>query len=149
MQVFIVGTPLETAKALDNCRLNKQIIECQQILHALNGAKALSNHPCVLQYRGHEEWLNFYLDCLVYYQFALHEESWSKQDSFMLKSQLCSRFAMDVRPPFHTQEYFNQMKKRLYTKDKEHYKQWANFGESYENWYWSQLENKWLKYYVK
>jgi hypothetical protein len=38
MQVFIVGSPLETAKALDNRRLNKQIIECQQILDALNGA---------------------------------------------------------------------------------------------------------------
>jgi hypothetical protein len=146
MQVFIVGTPLETAEVLYNRRLNKQIIECQQIFHALNGAKTWSNHPCVLQYRGHEEWLNFYLDCLVYYQLALHEESWAKQDSFIIKSHFCSRFAMDVRPPFHTQEYFNQMKKRLYTKDKEHYKQWANFGESYENWYWSQVENKWLKY---
>lgn len=32
MQIFIIGTPFETAKALDRKRLNKQIIECQQIL---------------------------------------------------------------------------------------------------------------------
>lgn len=135
MQVFVIGTPLETAKALDNRRLNKQIIECQQILSALNGAKAWSNHPCVLQYRGYEEWLNFYLDCLVYYQCALHEENWGEKDSFIIKSQICSRFAMDVMPSFHTQKYFSQMKRRLYTKDPEHYKQWSDFGKSYENWY--------------
>ena len=34
MQVFIIGTPLETARVLDNKRLNKQIIECGQILDA-------------------------------------------------------------------------------------------------------------------
>lgn len=54
MQVFIVGSPLETAMALDSARLRKQIIETQQILDALNGAKAWSNHPCVLQYKGYE-----------------------------------------------------------------------------------------------
>lgn len=40
MQVFIIGSPLSTARALDKRRLNKQIIECEQILSALNGAKA-------------------------------------------------------------------------------------------------------------
>lgn len=59
MQVFIVGSPLETARALDSKRLRKQIIECRQILDALNGKSAWSNHPCVLQYRGNEAWLFF------------------------------------------------------------------------------------------
>lgn len=36
------------------------------------------------------------------------------------------------------------MKKRLYTKDNEHYKQWKILGESYENWYW--VNNKWKIY---
>lgn len=144
MQVFIIGTPLETAKALDRKRLNKQIIECQQILKALNGAKSWSNHPCVLQYRGYEEWLNFYLDCLFYYRSYLCEESWSEQESLILKSHFCSRFAMDLKPPFHTQEYFIQMKRRLYTKDNEHYKQWSNFGESNQNFYY--VNGEWRIY---
>lgn len=131
MQVFIIGTPLETAKALDNLRLQKQIIECLQILDAIN--KDWIDDPCVILYKGHEEWLKFYLDCLVYYQSALYEKNWTKQDSLMIKSQFCSRFAMDVRPPFHTQEYFNQMKGSLYTKDPEHYKRWKSFGKSEEN----------------
>jgi hypothetical protein len=54
MQVFIIGSPFETAQILDNKRLNRQIQEAQVILDALNGKKAWSNHPCVLQYKGHE-----------------------------------------------------------------------------------------------
>jgi hypothetical protein len=45
MQVFIVGSPLETAMALDPKRLNRQIQETKVILAALSGAKAWSNHP--------------------------------------------------------------------------------------------------------
>lgn len=57
MQVFIIGNALETAMILDNRRLNKQIIECQQILNALSGNKAWSDHPCTLQYKEYEDWL--------------------------------------------------------------------------------------------
>lgn len=134
MQVFIVGTPFETARALDKRRLNKQIIECQQILDALNGAKAWSNHPCVLQYRGHEEWLKLYKYILEAYRYPHASAAY-----YDLVADKC-------RPPFHTQEYFDQMKRRLYSKDPAHYAQWANLGESEDNWYWSQKENKFIKY---
>lgn len=40
MQVFIVGSPIETAMALDKKRLNKQIIETRQIIDAICGKKA-------------------------------------------------------------------------------------------------------------
>lgn len=135
MQVFIVGSPFETARALDKCRLNKQIIECQQILDALNGAKAWSNHPCTLQYRGQELWLYDYMRCLM-----------SHRDGRVFLAELYSGACDCIRPPFHTQEYFDQMKRRLYTKSKEHYAQWAHLGESEDNWYWSQKENKFIKY---
>ena len=133
MQVFIVGTPLETAKALDGRRLQKQIVECEQILAALNGAKAWSNHPCVLQYKGHERWLLNYMYCLVGYiqgdlLFALNSNN------------NCSKLV----PNFHTQEYFDQMKRRLYTKNKEHYNQWSYLGESDVNWYF--VDGAWRKY---
>lgn len=55
-----------------------------------------------------------------------------------------SKFADLCRPPFHTQDYYDQMKRRLYTKDKEHYKQWAHLGESDENWYF--VDGEWRKY---
>ena len=133
MQVFIIGTPLETARALDPKRLRKQIIECGQILDALNGKSAWSNHPCVLQYRGCEKWLRGYLRVL-----ECHRRG---------NTRLAAFFDVEteqVRPDWHTQEYYDQMKRRLYTKDKEHYKQWANLGESQENWYF--VDGVWRKY---
>lgn len=132
MQVFIVGTPFETARALDKRRLNKQIIECQQILDALNGAKAWSNHPCVLQYRGYEEWLKLYKYILEAYRYPHASAIY-----YDLVADKC-------RPPFHTQEYFDQMKRRLYTKDPVHYAQWENLGESEDNWYF--VDGEWRIY---
>ena len=134
MQVFIVGSPLVTAMALDKRRLNKQIIECRQILDALNGAKAWSNHPCVLQYRGYEKWLMNYMGCLIRYQAG--QPTMAKTSS-----QWCK---IHGTPPFHTQEYFDQMKRRLYTKDPVHYAQWAHLGESEDNWYF--VDGEWRKY---
>lgn len=133
MQVFIVGSPLETAKALDPKRLNRQIQETKVILAALHGAKAWSNHPCVLQYRGYEEWLRGYLRVL-----ECHRRG---------NTRLAAFFDVEteqVRPDWHTYEYYDQMKRRLYTKDPGHYKQWAYLGESVENWYF--VDGEWRKY---
>lgn len=134
MQVFIVGTPLETAKALSKRHLNNQINEARIILDALNGAKAWSNHPAVLQYRGHEKWLEHYRDCLMFYARGEYK-----------LAQIESYYADDLhRPYWHCDEYYDQMKRRLYTKDKEHYAQWVHFGESQENWYF--VDGSWRKY---
>ena len=105
MQVFIVGSPLETAMALDKRRLNRQLQEVKVILAALNGAKAWSNHPCVLQYRGKEEWLRAYKECLEWH--VRGDEG---------KALWASTLADYWRPMFHTQEYFDNMKARLYTR---------------------------------
>lgn len=125
MQVFIIGTPLETAMVLDGARMRKQIIEVGQILDALNGAKAWSNHPCVLQYRGHEKWLEHYRDCLMFYARGEYK-----------LAQIESYYADDLyRPSWHCDSYFTQMKRRLYTKAPEHYAQWTEYGKSDCNWY--------------
>lgn len=135
MQVFIVGSPLETAMALSNRHLNNQINEAKIILDALNGAKAWSNHPCVLQYMGHEKWLEIYKGILMSYEKCEFGTA-----------ILSNMYADNYRPDWHTQEYYDQMKRRLYTKDPEHYKQWADLGTSEENWYWSQEQGEWRKY---
>lgn len=132
MQVFIIGSPLDTAKALDGARLRKQIIEVGQILDALNGAKAWNNHPCVLQYRGYEEWLKNYRRVLHLWNI------WGIEHDFY------NEMAIRSTPNWHTQEYYDQMKRRLYTKDKDYYKQWAYLGESDCNWYF--VDGEWRKY---
>ena len=146
MQVFIIGSVINTAIALDKKRLNKQIIECQQIIKAIEGKSyAWKNHPCTIQYKNNTTWLNNYLNCLINYQKAnsgklgIYDASRSLELAYELSS-----FCDWLRPNFHTSEYFDNMKKRLYTKNHEHYKQWANLGESYENCYW--IDNKWKIY---
>lgn len=134
MQVFIVGSPLETAQILDKKRLNRQIQEAKVILDALNGAKAWSNHPCVLQYRGYEKWLENYRACLLrYYHGEIDRASTS--------NRWCEIIG---KPPFHTQEYFDQMKRRLYAKDPVYYAQWVHLGESEDNWYF--VDGEWRIY---
>lgn len=133
MQVFIVGSPLETAKALSKRHLNNQINEAKIILAALNGAKAWKNHPAVLQYRGYEKWLGYYATCLALY---------ARGDDTM--ARVYSNLADNVRPKWHSDEYYDQMKRRLFEKDEEHYKQWANLGKSLDNWYY--IDGKFVKY---
>ena len=60
------------------------------------------------------------------------------------EAKIKSNIADVYKPNFHTEEYFENMKKRLYTKNHEHYKKWESLGESYENWYW--VNNKWKIY---
>lgn len=61
-----------------------------------------------------------------------------------VRASVYSILADGIRPDWHTYEYYDQMKARLYTKDPEHYKQWAHLGESDENWYF--VDGEWRKY---
>lgn len=134
MQVFIIGTPLVTAMALSRRHLNNQINEAGIILAALDGAKAWSNHPCVLQYRGYESWLRHYRDCLSFYK---------RGHSNLAKIE--SHYATACHPlEWHTDEYYDQMKRRLYTKDQKYYAVWSYLGTSDENWYF--VDGEWRKY---
>lgn len=147
MNVFIIGTPFETAQALDRKRLNKQIIECKQILAAIDGdTEAWINHPATIQYRKHPLWLRSYLFCLCHYRNAevVSYEQLKKDE--MRRAKALSVAADEYRPPFHTEAYFDSMKRRLYTKDPEHYAQWADLGTSEVNWYWSPTEDKFIHY---
>ena len=133
MNIFIVGSPVETARALDLRRLHKQIIECQQILDALNGKCAWSNHPCTLQYKDYQDWLRNYMDCLALVR-----------SGNIAEANFIDFLYQQHTPPFHTQEYFDQMKRRLYTKNPEHYAQWADLGTSEVNWYF--VDGEWRYY---
>lgn len=69
MQTFLPYTnSLDAARALDNKRLNKQILEGYQILKVLSGASpsgAWRNHPAVLMWKGYEYGLWNYIGSMV------------------------------------------------------------------------------------
>lgn len=99
MNVFIIGSPLDTAKILDKKRLNKQIVECDQMLKALQGeTKAWRNHPCTLQYEKYQSWLYHYMLCLDYYR---------KGNIALAESMNC--VCESLKPKFHVEAYFKQV----------------------------------------
>lgn len=69
MQTFLPYiNSLDAARALDNKRLNKQILEGYQILKVLSGASpsgAWRNHPAVLMWKGYEHGLWNYIRSMV------------------------------------------------------------------------------------
>lgn len=137
MQVFVVGSPMETAKALDPLRLRSQIREAHVILAAIHGeGKGWHHHPVVLMYSepNSVRWLQMYADILEGYLAGY------------TGLEMADREAKAIAPAFHTPEFIKQMKKRLYTKAPQHYEQWAELGTSEDNYYWSPARRAWLMY---
>ena len=126
MQVFVpYPSPIDVAKCLDNRRLRKQIIECDQILAAINGeSKGWLHHPIAKMYQEHRIWLDLYRRCLVAYSRGQIDEA-----------LVHNADAFDYEPPFLTGELCDQHKRRLYTKAPDLYPQFAPYGKSEENWY--------------
>lgn len=135
MQVFVpYPSPIDVAKCLDRKRIRKQIIECNQILIALEGETiAWINHPVTKTYERYYAWLHFYCLCLEYYLSGNSDmaEYWNRC------AEVCT-------PPFLTDSFCDQHKRRLYTKAPDLYPQFASFGKSDENWYF--IDGEIVKY---
>ncbi len=134
MQVFLVGTPYETAIALDYRRRNKQIIECNQILKAIeNPGAGWFNHPVVKMYTYNTDFLRHYKATLELYRAG-------RLDEAMKESEIALRY----KPTFYCEKLFKQMKRRLYTKDNKFYEKWSDFGETNVNLYY--VDYQWVAY---
>lgn len=148
MQVFVpFQDPFECAKVLDSRRFNKQILECKQILKAIRGeSTAWANHPCVLMYKDHADWLQMYLnafECYKAYKDLLEDDFDEAMVHFFLASEWGEK-AMSCFPLFLTDSFTSQHRRRLYTKSPHFYMMWAELGTSDENWYY--LNGEWRIY---
>lgn len=69
MQTFLPSANATiSASMLDNKRLNKQILECYQILNVLSGKSkggGWRNHPAVLMWKGYEKGLWKYVQAMI------------------------------------------------------------------------------------
>lgn len=140
MQVFICySSPLEVAKTMwaDQRRYNKAIIECKQILAAIDGAIPWSKHPACLMYKEHKGWLELYLSCFECYRnYKKSKEGTHEKEMWGKETELRNTEAMFYSPKFlENQELLDAHKRRLYTKSPELYPQFAEYGTSEENWY--------------
>jgi hypothetical protein len=70
MQTFLPSpNPMSSARFLDSKRLNKQILECYQILNVLSGKSPTGgwrNHPAVLMWKGYERGLWQYVQAMIF-----------------------------------------------------------------------------------
>lgn len=134
MNVFIpYPSPLEVAKTMwaDKRRYNKQIIECKQIIAAIEGAKAWRNHPVCLMYKEHRKWLYYYMRV-----FTAYRDYKKGNDKAFVTAMFYDGYAENVTPTFIDDAMCIQHRKRLYTKSPELYPQFAEYGTSEENWYY-------------
>lgn len=147
MTIFLIGSPYETAEALDSRRLNKQIIECQWIINMSEGKTKASNHPAYLMWKDSINFVKYYKECLQFYQKyqKLKKEGSNESAELALKlSKESSKRAENIRPNFVCSELFENFKKRLYIKDSHYYSKWKELGTSESNYYF--VNGNWLKY---
>lgn len=134
MQIFLISEkPIDTAMTLDSKRLNKQILECDWIIDGWKNNTKSTRHPVAKMYKDHLEWVELYKNCLKAWREGRHSEAQKYSDE-----------ALKLTPNFLCQAYFDNFKKRLYTKDSKFYKQFESYGATYENFYF--IDNKWKIY---
>lgn len=95
VQTFLISTDFDqTAQSLDKSRLNKQLLEGRQILHALAGrSKGWVYHPATKMWRGHELFLHDYLTSIMVEcasRGVKVDTNWAAIESVMSEFTKCS-----------------------------------------------------------
>lgn len=148
MQIFVpYSQPIQCAEILwnDSKRYNKQIIECKQILNAINETKkGWINHPITKMYKPYKNWLIYYMKCFSYFKLSKTITNQINKENFKLYANIYNNKAIKITPFFLTEDFCNQHKKRLFTKNPQIYHVFAQYGTSEENWY--VINGKLLKY---
>ena len=129
MQTFVPWIDhVLSAAALDNKRLNKQLLEGRQIYKILSSNQtkgAWVNHPAVKMWRGYDNALFEYLrvikdECL--YRGIQTEKNWNALEQMYENNWY--RGDSVVMPPWWGDERIHQShRNNLYRKDPEHYSQ--------------------------
>jgi len=123
----------ESAKCLDNKRLQKQIVECKQIYLALILPEyGWKNHPAVKMWQRFEE-------CLIQYALSCIEEWELRHKKIHVLNEYFSTcpFLSHLEVPswIGNPEFHLSHQSNLYRKDPEHYKQFADIGPNLP-YYW-------------
>lgn len=126
MQVFVpYDNPMDVAQCLDKKRLSRQITEAKLILDGIDGKNGWGNNIVAKMWKPYKEWLNNYWLTLKYYYIGDY-----------VAAANSNIYCLTNKPDFLTQEFCDQHKRRLYTKNPIHYSKFRELGESYDNWYY-------------
>ena len=136
MQTFIPDKAFDnSAKILDNKRLNKQILEGYQILKVLNNPDpraAWRNHPAAKMWEGHEQALFEYIMAMVKQaEFRGIKTDKNKENLFSLRLQTLSNWGNGLPKWYNNKEELKRItdshKANLYRKDPEYYFDFAQY----------------------
>lgn len=127
MQVFLpYAKPNKTVKCLDNKRLNKQILECFQIMSAITNInigwkipKYVYNHPCTLLWKNNISYLKVYT-------YSLLNEFWLRRKKNHACMKLLNNFDGIYGYDLHhvNVEFCKKHQEILLNKNYEHYKKY-------------------------
>lgn len=124
MQTFLPYSSFsKSANHLDPKRLGKQRVEAYQILNIISGkstSNAWQNHPAVKMWRGYEDSLTHYMNCMI--------EEWIKRGYHntmkVLEIKVSHKDIVD--PPFiGTEDFHSSHRAALLFKDFEFYSQFG------------------------
>jgi len=105
------------ARHLDSRRLNKQIVECKQILGAIRGQTAWSHHPIVRMWHDWPENLVAYAQCMCYE----YKQRYDHDHSLML--WFAAQYADNAtKPPWLIEPLIDSHQSALVYKRPTHYK---------------------------
>ena len=148
MQVFVpYKDAYQTAMILyvDKRRFHKQIVECNQIINVIECKKSgWKNHPIVKMYKNHVDWLKLYVQIFKYLDYFVNAQYEIDKTSFYDGLLILRELARKCAPDFLTNEFCDQHKRRLFTKNEKAFELFKGYGKSYENWYF--VDGKVVKY---
>jgi hypothetical protein len=161
MQTFLPYKDFDkSASALDNKRLNKQILEGYQILKVLNNPDPHAgwrNHPAVKMWRGHENALFVYILAMLAEGDRRGIKTDKNRDNILtLRTATISNWGNGM-PAWYTDDLAMRKvttthKANLYRKDPIYYFDFAKAVSSKDNkpccdrcnYYWVTHESKWM-----
>lgn len=132
MQTFLpYKNFMASAAALDNRRLNKQILEGYQVLNTLSGRSfGWKNHPAVKMWKGYERSLYEYVQVMI--KEAKRRGIKTDKNEYNieeLRKQFWDSWG-DQDPSWYTKDYINKItithRANLYKKDPEFYIEFRN-----------------------
>jgi hypothetical protein len=131
MQTFLPYSSFQkSAEVLDNKRLGKQRVEAFQILKALeNPLYGWQHHPAVQMWRGHEEALKYYFNCMLL--------EWLKR-GFKNSMQFYSLSCLNCKMPdwIGNEEFHKSHRSNLLRKDFNFYSQFFTDVDANMLYYW-------------
>jgi hypothetical protein len=147
MQVFITEKSYKlSAQRLDNLRLNKQIIECNQIYKAIKGiTDGWKNHCVTRLWEDYpEELMKFATEC--YFELGRRGKNPCKPYKF----QIWTESTISELPHFIKLDWWlNAMRSHLLAKDYEHYSKFKWTAEPVYGYYAINKYGDWQKYSVR